>query len=136
MEMNSTSEFASTIGARLRWASEGKHSPMLASLLRSCKIHAGRNAFYINGTNYTYSQLAAEIAATQQAVHDVSHRGEKFIGIVVNNDFHTYASLLGVWFSGLGYVPLNPRNPVERSLEIFRQAGVQSIIASETNLLT
>lgn len=109
---------------------------MLSTILRSCNEHAARNAFFINGSFHTYSQLAERIAATQQALNYAARNGEKFIGIVTNNDFHTYGSLLGILFSGAGYVPLNVNNPVDRSLEIIRQAGIKTVISSKFDTLT
>src|SRR5262245_46847352 len=136
MEMNSQFHFASSSGAYQNGSSERKHWPILASILRSCTVHATRSAFCIGRTHYTYAELATHIVAMQHAVQDVSHPDEKFIGIVANNDFQTYAGILGIWFSGRGYVPLNPRNPVERSLEIVRQAGIRSIVASNPDAFT
>jgi D-alanine--poly(phosphoribitol) ligase subunit 1 len=109
---------------------------MLSQVLRSCTEHAARNAFFINGSFYTYSQLSERIAATQQALSSPVRTGEKFIGIITNNDFHTYGSLLGVLFSGVGYVPLNASNPVERSIEIIRQAGIKTVISSRPDAFT
>jgi amino acid adenylation domain-containing protein len=109
---------------------------MLSSVLRSCTEHSNRNAFYINGSFYTYSQLATRIASTQQSLKHASRDGESFIGIITNNDFHTYGSLLGILFSGLAYVPLNASNPTERSLDIIGQAGIRTIIASKADALT
>ena len=109
---------------------------MLSQVLRSCTEHAARNAFFINGSFYTYSQLAERIAATQQALSYPVRTGEKFIGIITNNDFHTYGSLMGIMFAGAGYVPLNVSNPVERSMEIIRQAGIKTVISSRADALT
>src|SRR4029453_6128378 len=92
---------------------------MLESVLRSCSEHSTRNAFHIKGAFYTYRQLAERIAATQQLLKRVLSAGDIFIGIIANDDFHTYGSLLGILFSGVAYVPLNASNPVERSLEII-----------------
>jgi amino acid adenylation domain-containing protein len=109
---------------------------MLASVLRSCTEHSARNAFYIEGTFYTYGHLAGRIAATQQLLKRVMRDGEMFIGIIANDDFHTYGRLLGILFSGVAYVPLNARNPVERSIEIIRQAGIKTLFASKADALT
>lgn len=109
---------------------------MLASVLRSCTEHAARNAFFINGSFHSYSELAERIAATQQSLQHAVRDGEKFIGIITNNDFHTYGSLLGILFSGIAYVPLNASNPTERSLDIIRQAGIKTLIASKADAFT
>ena len=109
---------------------------MLASIVLSLKIHAARNAFFIDGKYHTYGELAERVAETQKALQDVARNGEKFVGIITNNDFQTYGSVLGILFSGVAYVPLNPGNPVERSLDIIRQAGIKSIVASKSDALT
>jgi D-alanine--poly(phosphoribitol) ligase subunit 1 len=109
---------------------------MLSQVLRSCTTYAARNAFYINGSYYTYAQLAGRISATQKALKSSARNGEQFIGLITNNDFHTYGSLMGILFSGLAYVPLNAANPAARSIEIIRQAGIRTVIASKNDQLT
>lgn len=109
---------------------------MLSSILRSCTAHASRNAFYINNRYYTYAQLGHRIAGTQQALKASQAGDQKFIGIITNNDFETYGSLLGIMFSGAAYVPLNMENPVERSMDIIAQAGIRTVICSKGDKLT
>jgi D-alanine--poly(phosphoribitol) ligase subunit 1 len=109
---------------------------MLSSVLRSCIEHPNRNAFFINGSYFTYSQLAERIAATQQSLKHAVRSGEKFIGLITNNDIDTYGGLLGTLFSGIAYVPLNASNPTERSMEILRQAGIRTVIASKADAFT
>ena len=109
---------------------------MLASIARSLERHAARNAFFIDGKYHTYGELAACIAKTQKALRHVTRDGEKFVGVITNNDFQTYASVMGILFSGMAYVPLNPDNPVERSLDIIRQAEIKCIVASKSDALT
>jgi D-alanine--poly(phosphoribitol) ligase subunit 1 len=109
---------------------------MLESILRSCTQHSTRNAFFIKGAFYTYRQLADRIAATQELLKHVLRDGEMFIGIIANDDFHTYGRLLGILFSGVAYVPLHASNPVERSIEIIKQAGIKTLFASKADGLT
>jgi len=109
---------------------------MLASILKAATAHAANNSFFISGSYYTYGQLIARTAAAQQALRVAVRNGEKFIGILANNDFETYSSVLGILFSGVAYVPLNPNNPMERSMEIIDQVGIRTIVSSRVEPLT
>jgi D-alanine--poly(phosphoribitol) ligase subunit 1 len=107
-----------------------------SSILTACTEHSTRNAFCIAGRFYSYGQLAERIAATQQLLKHAVRAGDTFIGIIDNNDFDTYGSLLGILLSGRAYVPINPRNPLERSMEIVRHAGIKTLLASKGDALT
>ncbi|MGB6153965.1 MAG: amino acid adenylation domain-containing protein [Pricia sp.] len=88
-----------------------------------------RNAFCINETHCTYTefwQLIGKIR-TQLRASDV---GNKRIGLVANDDLHTYASIFAAWMEGMAYVPLHPKQPLHRNLEVISQAGLQYVLDS------
>ena len=64
-----------------------------------------RNAFCINGTFFTYQDLAEVVSKIRSVLCDVP---AKHIGLVANDDLETYASILALWFEGKCYVPLYP----------------------------
>ncbi len=53
------------------------------------------------------------------------------IGVILRNDFETYASLITCWLWGRAYVPLNPEYPESRLCDILTQAGVTYIFDSK-----
>ena len=99
-------------------------------LINSFEIHSSRNALCINNNYYTYSELWQNMllihSGISQNVKDVD-----IIGLVTNNDLETYAAILAIWFSGKGYVPLNPKFPFSRNKAIIDKAGLKYVISSE-----
>ena len=86
-----------------------------------------RNAFCINGTFFTYQDLAEVVSKIRSVLCDVP---AKHIGLVANDDLETYASILALWFEGKCYVPLHPAQPIERCNDIIDQVGIEMVLDS------
>jgi len=99
--------------------------PLIDSLAR---FH-DRNAFYINNTYYTFQDLAENISKIRFRIQTLNYASRN-IGLIANDDIETYASIIAVWLEGLSYVPIHPKHPVKRGLEIIEQAGIELIIDS------
>ena len=105
---------------------------ILSPIHRSLKSRSQNNAFFINDTYFSYNDLLESISKIRSAVQAVSSDSNNF-GLVANDDIETYASIIALWLQGYAYVPIHPRYPIERSLEIFRQAGVEVVLDSSLN---
>ena len=57
------------------------------------------------------------------------------VGLVINNDLRTYASIIAIWLMGKCYVPLHPQWPLERCLDIVGQVGLDTILGSSHDYL-
>ena len=91
-----------------------------------------RDAFCINEIHYTYSQLAHRVTAIRSAIAATSSPYTK-VGLVINDDLDTYASIIALWLEGYCYVPLHPNWPLERCLDICEQVALHLILdSSET----
>lgn len=88
-------------------------------------------AFCINEVYYTYCQLGEALSKIRTRIKNVSSSGEN-IGLVVNDDLETYASILALWAEGKAYVPLHPKQPIERCVEIVRQVHCSLILDSSS----
>jgi len=97
--------------------------------------HGERNAFFINGTYYTYNEFGKRISAIRNAICSTVSQLEKRIGIVGNDDLDTYAAIIAVWFEGRAYVPLSPQTPAFRNEEMIEQSDLQTIIDSSASAL-
>ena len=104
---------------------------MLKKIQNACNKYKNNNAFFINGTYYTYLTFAQHISNVRHIIEQ-NHQADssKLIGVITYNDIHTYASILGVLFSGYGFVPINPENPIDRNESIIMQSGIGIILAS------
>jgi D-alanine--poly(phosphoribitol) ligase subunit 1 len=102
---------------------------ILQPLNKSVEKYPLNHAFCINEKFFTYSEFAKTITKIRKALQSQPVHS-KNIGLVVNDDIETYASIFAIWLEGYAYVPLHPQQPHERSLEIAAQAEVDLIIGS------
>jgi amino acid adenylation domain-containing protein len=107
---------------------------VLNPFLGIIKSSGSDNAFCINEKHYTYNEFARHISKIRVALRSAQYKGYN-IGLVANDDIETYASIFACWLEGLAYVPLHPHQPVERSLEIISQAGIDLVINSQNDNL-
>lgn len=105
------------------------YSEVLSPLLLSIDKFERRSAFCINGRYYTYGELGHCISGVRNAlIHRTCQN--KMVGLVINDDIETYASIFALWLEGCCYVPLHPNWPIERCLDICEQVGFDVIIDS------
>lgn len=102
--------------------------PFLSS---ACKCPSG-NAFFISNKHYTYKEFSDRISAIRTAIQQQQFSNSK-VGLVINDDLETYASIFALWLDGYCYVPLHPNWPLERCLDIFNQIGMDLILDSSKN---
>lgn len=98
--------------------------------IRHCfDLFADRNAFCIEGTSYTYRQLAERVSAIRQQIQDISI-DEDVYALAIHDDINTYAAIVALWMEGKAYVPLHPNQPIDRNMNIVAQIGTHCIVDS------
>ena len=99
-----------------------------------CVVHAissfpYRPAFCINEEYFSYSQFGHCVSKIRCRLIKTAYRNTK-VGLVINNDLETYASIIALWLEGYCYVPLHPNWPLERCLGICEQVDLDLILDS------
>ncbi len=102
---------------------------VLDSILNNVKNNADANAFCIEGKYYTYCQLGQSVSKIKSAL-DNCHNQNTNVGLVINDDLETYASIIALWLEGYCYVPLHPHWPLERCLDICSQVELDLVLDS------
>lgn len=105
------------------------YSQVLIPVLKSIVEKGENRAFFINGDSYTYDDFGKAISKIRVAIQscgDINHK----VGLVINDDLETYASIFALWLDGFCYVPLHPNWPKERCLDICEQIDVDLILDS------
>jgi len=100
----------------------------LNKIISALNAHPERQAFCIQDKFYTYTGLFSIISAIQSKISERSPQ-EQNIGIVINDDIETYASILAIFFSGKTYIPIHPGYPAERAGQIMEQAGIKYLLS-------
>lgn len=103
-------------------------NPILDAIHR----HSTLNAFCIDEVFFTYQQLGENISKIRSEINSLD---DIYFGLVVNDDIETYASIIALWMEGKAYVPLHPKQPIERNEEIIAQMGIQHVLDSTTSTL-
>ncbi len=102
---------------------------IILPILKSIKDFSGSNAFCINHEFFTYEQFGQATLKIQKELQVVA-AGEKFIGIITNDDLETYASIIAIWLEGKAFIPLHSLQPLNRSLEIIEQVELKIVLDS------
>jgi amino acid adenylation domain-containing protein len=105
---------------------------VLEPLIEVINNLGNNNAFCINDRFFTYDFFAESISKIRAAINLTSVNRSN-IGLVVNDDIETYASIFAIWLEGYAYVPLHPQQPLERNLEILSQAEISLVLDSNAN---
>lgn len=107
---------------------------ILIPFIKILHCHGDKNAFCIAEKFYTYEEFGKYISKIRNSLQ-LSKTNCENIGLVVNDDIETYASIFAIWLEGYAYVPLHPQQPKERSLEIISQAEIDLIIDSSIHTI-
>jgi amino acid adenylation domain-containing protein len=102
---------------------------ILLPFLNQLELNPKNNAFCIDEEFYTYGDLKNEILKIIHCIENQNYSSSK-IGLVVNDDITTYASIWAIWMKGLTYIPLHPKHPADRNNEIIQQAGINLVLNS------
>lgn len=102
---------------------------ILSPILTNINRFSERNAFCINETFHTYADLGRNVSKIRKAI-EKTEIGSPIVGLVINDDLETYASIVALWLEGKCYVPLHPNWPLERCLDICEQVELDLILYS------
>ena len=100
---------------------------ILRPVRESIANYGERNAFYIDGTYYTYRQFAERVSAIRGVIR-AAKKNEQIWGLSLHDDLNTYASIFALWMEGKAYVPLHPSWPEERIVSIKEQVGCSNVL--------
>ena len=89
-----------------------------------------RNAFCIKEQFFTYGELNELCCGIVDIIKKNISGKQNTIGVITYDDPETYASILALWFTGNIFVPINPRNPETRNIDIIKQAEIKTVLTS------
>ncbi len=106
-----------------------QHSRSLISgFFRSLLSSPRRPALELGELRLSYEQLwdyAGRITARLASVVEPS---ERVVAVLADRSVAAYGGILGILASGRGYVPLNPKFPVARTLAMLQASGCKTLI--------
>ena len=87
-------------------------------------------AFCINDTFYTYDEFGRQVLAISKQLDVCLSENNSRVAILCENHIETYASVVACWFSGIAFVPILNKNPLERNLAILKEANINAILSA------
>jgi amino acid adenylation domain-containing protein len=102
---------------------------LIHRFLRVAGKYPDRPALHFSDRTYTYSELLQVAAAYKNTVLQL-REPSPVVAVLAEHCLDAYAGILGILLAGKGYLPLNPRFPVQRNGYMLRKSGSRSIIAS------
>src|SRR5208337_4978725 len=109
-------------------ASPQQPRSLISGFFRSLLANPASPALELGELSLNYEQLwnyAGRISACLKENLDPS---EKVVAVLADRSVGAYGGILGVLASGRGYVPLNPKFPLERTLVMLRASGCKTLV--------
>lgn len=101
----------------------------LERIFQNLSLDQERKAFFIRETWFSYGELASVVAEIQTRLTELTV-GDNHVGLYLEDDIYTYASILALWMTGKAFVPVNPLFPVARNRKIMEQTEMKLLLHS------
>jgi amino acid adenylation domain-containing protein len=101
---------------------------LITGLLHSCANFGGSAALEVKGQQTSYQQLANRAKSLGATVSKAVTSEVPLTAILGYRSQTAYAGILGALMAGNGYVPLNPKFPIDRTRLMLERSKCQSLI--------
>src|SRR5271167_1095044 len=103
---------------------------LISGFFRSLRSNPANPALEIGEESLSYEQLW-NYAGRITACLNQADPSEKLVAILANRSVAAYGGILGILGSGRGYVPLNPKFPLERTLLMLLASGCETLVVGQ-----
>jgi amino acid adenylation domain-containing protein len=109
-------------------STERGFSGLLSGFAESAERFPSRPALIVDAQELTYELLRRRVAQIAAAITKFQPENYPLCAVLAARSATAYAGILGVLASGKGYVPLNPKFPVERSRKMLARSGARVLV--------
>jgi acyl-CoA synthetase (AMP-forming)/AMP-acid ligase II len=85
-------------------------------------------ALSVDGVDWRYSDLMTRSGNICNTICDHRRENSGMVAIFGHRTVDTYAGVLGILWSGNGYVPLNPKFPIDRTAYMLDSSGASTVV--------
>ncbi len=125
--MSSNETLKNAAEARQSAAAKPRRS-LITGFLRSLRIYPQNVALELGEQRLTYRELWEKAAKITHALNDALDVSSPVVAILAYRSVTAYSGILGILASGRGYVPLNPKFPVERNLAMLNASRCDAVV--------
>jgi len=104
---------------------------LISGFFHSLLSSPGTPALELGELSLSYEQLWNYAGRVSACLTDTLPPSEKVVGVLADRSVGAYGGTLGVLGSGRGYVPLNRKFPLERTLVMLRASGCKTLVVGE-----
>ncbi len=104
---------------------------LISGFLRSVASNPARPALELGELSLSYEQLWNYAGRITACLNETVSPTEKVVAVLANRSVGAYGGILGVLGSGRGYVPLNPKFPLERTLVMLKASGCKTLVVGQ-----
>ena len=104
---------------------------LIGGFLRSAEQFCGRPALVVNHETFTYDVLRTHVSRLAEVIRATEPVAYPLASVFAYRSLTAYAGVLGILAAGKGYVPLNPKFPVDRSRKMLVLSGCRVLIVGK-----
>lgn len=108
-----------------------KPRSLISGFFRSLAANPSGCALELGDLSLSYEQLWNYAGKVTAGLKETLDPAEKVVAVLADRSVGAYGGILGVLGSGRGYVPLNPKFPIERTLVMLKASGCRTLIVGE-----
>lgn len=91
-------------------------------------------AIYFGGKSWSYGELVEDASLLSTFINSINSRSRKAVAIFGSRDYVAYTAILAAHFCGLGYVPLNHKYPIQRTIFMLDASEANILIVSDDQI--
>jgi len=107
-------------------------SSLLRGFLEAAERFPERPAIVVDGQEVRYRSLLLRAGQLAAAIDAFEPENSGLGAVLATRSITAYAGILGILGSGRGYVPLNPKFPIERSAKMLSRSGARVLTVDST----
>jgi len=104
---------------------------LISGFFRSVQTNPASRALELGELSLSYEQLWNYAGRVAACLKDSLEPSENVVAVLADRSVAAYGGILGVLGSGRGYVPLNPKFPLERTLVMLRASGCKTLVVGQ-----
>ncbi len=105
-----------------------------SGFFESADRFASRPALVVGGETLTYRELRGLAASIASTILRTEQGASPLAAILAQRSVPAYAGILGILGAGKGYVPLNPRFPIERTRKMLWLSGSTTLVVDRGSI--
>jgi amino acid adenylation domain-containing protein len=104
---------------------------LISGFFRSLKTNPFSPALELGEQSLSYEQLWTYAGRVTACLKDTLDPTETVVAVLADRSVGAYGGILGVLGAGRGYVPLNPKFPIERTLVMLKASGCKTLVVGQ-----